>query len=317
MAEWVLHTDEFLYRYRSVFAAGRAMDKMRYVEAHVPHLLVAGNSRMDNGIDPERLMQSSTLPGEAFNMGLPGANARVLYGIFQRLGSEDLLGAGKIEYVLVGLDEGTLQAEEGLGYNVFFADRAALWHEGAYRDWLASLIRLWGFSANLKELREPEKALRFFQATVKSIEPIGGGAAEHFGYRAGFAGRFQDAGQVQRQEGSYDLPPDPHTVNYLFNGLDLLRSHGVRVAIVYPPLRDRTLLFNTHSSPLVNSYQEIARQLTERGIPTISVEPNEWRNPDEFINAGHLNDKGAQRYSRTLGQRLHRLWPDLWRKVTL
>ena len=292
------------------------MDKIQFVETHVPHLLIAGNSRMDNGIDPEGLVRSSPRSGEAFNLGLPGANARILYGIFQRLASEDLLGPGKIEYVLVGLDEGTLQAEEGLGYSVFFADRAALWHEGAYRDWLASLIRLWGFSANLKELREPEKALRFLQATVNDIEPIGGGAAEHFGYRAGFAGRFQAAGQVQRQEGSYDLPPDPHTVSYLFNCLDLLRSHGVHVVIVYPPLRDRTLLFNAQSPLSANPYQEIAKQLSGRGIPIIPVERGEWGNPDEFINAGHLNDKGAQRYSRFLGQSLRRLWPDLWKKGT-
>ena len=34
--EAMLHTDGFFYRYRAIFAAGRAMDKLHYVESIVP-----------------------------------------------------------------------------------------------------------------------------------------------------------------------------------------------------------------------------------------------------------------------------------------
>ncbi len=50
--ESVLHTDTFLYRYRSVFAAGRAMDKLLALEAAPATVLAVGNSRVDNGIHP-------------------------------------------------------------------------------------------------------------------------------------------------------------------------------------------------------------------------------------------------------------------------
>ncbi|MGO9444365.1 MAG: hypothetical protein ACLPXB_06245 [Thiobacillaceae bacterium] len=314
--EWALHQDKFLQRYRSVFAAGRAMDKVEFIEAHAPRLIFAGNSRMDNGVDPNALMPVPAPSGQAFNLGLPGANVRVLDGLFRRFARDGLLGPGKIEYVVIGLDESLLQAEQGLGYSVFFADRMALWREGAYRDWLASVFRLWGYSTNLKELREPEKALSFCRASVGEVEPIGGGAAEHLGYRAGFSGKFQDAGQVQRQEETYDVLPDAQTVAYLFTWLDLLREHGVHVAVAYPPLRDRTLLFNRPSSRPADPYRAIATLLAQRGIPAIVMDANEWRDPADFINAGHLNDRGAQRYSRILAQHLTTLWPDLWGHAT-
>lgn len=47
-----LHSDHFLYRFRSVFAAGRAMDKVRFVESSPPEVLILGNSRADNGFAP-------------------------------------------------------------------------------------------------------------------------------------------------------------------------------------------------------------------------------------------------------------------------
>jgi len=60
--EAMLHTDGFFYRYRAVFAAGRAMDKLRYVEATVPTLLIVGNSRVDNGFDPGAIADACARP---------------------------------------------------------------------------------------------------------------------------------------------------------------------------------------------------------------------------------------------------------------
>ena len=47
LVETWLHTDNFMYRYRSVFAAGRAMGKLHYVRSHTLTLLVLVNSRVN------------------------------------------------------------------------------------------------------------------------------------------------------------------------------------------------------------------------------------------------------------------------------
>lgn len=94
--EAVLHTDAFLVRYRSVFAAGRAMDKVRYVESHPPALLIVGNSRVDNGFDPQALAErlGKAQRNHIFNLGLPGSDARTLFGLLTRFDRKKLLGPG-------------------------------------------------------------------------------------------------------------------------------------------------------------------------------------------------------------------------------
>ena len=151
--EAVLHTDEFFFRYRAVFAAGRAMDKLSYVEANAPTLLIVGNSRVDNGFDPGAIASrlGTENRGRMFNFGLPGSDTRTLFGLLTRLDRKELLGPSRIEVVLIGLDEGYLQPADALGYEVFFADRATMFEKGEYRDLARSLLRLWGYSDNLKE----------------------------------------------------------------------------------------------------------------------------------------------------------------------
>ena len=304
-----LHTDAFAYRYRSVFAVGRAVDKLRYVETHVPALLLVGNSRVDNAFDPVTLQKH--LPGippqQAFNLGMPGADARVFYGVFTRFADKGLLGPERIGRVVLGLDEGFLQSGDTLGYEVYFASRAGMWHEGEYLDLLRSWVRLWGYAENLKELREPAKLERFLVATAREFEPVGGAAREHLGYRAGFGG-LQEAGQAMVQEAGSRRAPDPRLLRYFWRLLDLLESKGVEVAVAFPPLLNRDVLYLTPADPSAAPYQEVAKQLAARGIPMIALDPGGLRSPDEFVNAGHLNDRGAQRFSRMLAERLQKTW---------
>jgi len=311
-AEAALHTDAFLLRYRAVFAAGRAMDKLRHVESDAPRLLIVGNSRVDNGFDPGVIATrlGADNPGRIFNLGLPGSDTRTLYGLLTRLDRQRMLGPSRIEAVVIGLDEGYLQPADSLGYEVFFADRATMLVMGEYRDLMRSLVRLWGFSDNLKELREPAKLERFIQASRGSVEPIGGGAAQFAGYRAGFGG-LQDAAQMGMQEVGSKKPPDPARIDYLNRSLDLLRARGVRVAILYPPLLNRDVLYLTPDDAAAKPYLEVAQQLRARGMPLIGLEPGIRRDPAEFINAGHLNDRGAKRFSVLLAEQLAALWPDL------
>lgn len=315
-AEAVLHTDAFCYRYRAVFAAGRAMDKLRYVESNPPTLLIVGNSRVDNGFDPDAIAArlGGDNRGRMFNFGLPGSDTRTLFGLLTRLDRRRLLGPSGIEAVVIGLDEGYLQPADALGYEVFFADRGAMLEKGEYRDLLRSLVRLWGFSDNLKELREPAKLERFIQASRGAVEPIGGAAAQFAGYRAGFGG-LQDAAQTDVQEAGSRKPPDPARIDYLNRSLDLLQARAVRIAIVYPPLLNRDVLYLAAGDAAARPYLEVAQQLRARGVPLISLEPGDWRNPVEFINAGHLNDRGAKRFSGLLAVELQALWPDLPEKL--
>lgn len=310
--EAVLHTDAFLVRYRSVFAAGRAMDKVRYVESHPPALLIVGDSRVDNGFDPQAVGERLGVAhrDQIFNLGLPGSDARTLFGLLTRFDRRKLLGPGAIEMVVVGLDEGYLQPADALGYEVFFADQAAMVSHGEIGDLARSLLRLWGFSDNLKELREPAKLERFIRASLSSVEPIGGGAAEFAGYRAGFGG-LQDAAQIGAQEAGSKKPPDAVRIDYLEKSIQLLRHRGVRVAFVYPPLLVRDVLYVAPGDPAAGPYLEIDHALRARGYPVIALEPGMRRDPSEFINAGHLNDRGAKRFSAVLADQLTVCWPDL------
>jgi hypothetical protein len=316
-AEAVLHTDAFFYRYRAVFAAGRAMDKLRYVEATVPALLIMGNSRVDNGFDPGAITSrlGSENHGRVFNFGLPGSDTRTLFGLLTRLDRKGLLGPGRIEAVVIGLDESYLQPADALGYELFFADRPTMLENGEYRDLMRSVVRLWGYSDNLKELREPAKLVRFVEASRGSVEPIGGGAAQFAGYRAGFGG-LQDAAQIGMQEAGSRAPPDPVRVDYLNRSFDLLQARGVRVAVVYPPLLNRDVLYLATNDAAAKPYLEIVQRFRARGIPTIGLEAGIRHNPAEFINAGHLNDRGAKRFSGLLAVQLEALWPDLSQRLS-
>ena len=310
LVEAYLHTDAFLYRYRSVFAVGRAMDKLRYVESHVPPVLIVGNSRVDNAFDPVTMQANLPWikPGEIFNLGMPGADARTLYGVLARLGAKGLLGPKRIGWVVIGLDESFLQEGDSLGYGVFFANRTELWDEHAYVDLARSWIRLWGFSDNFKELREPAKFEQFISATFHDVEPLGGGAQAHLGYRAGFGG-LQNAEQAAMQEAGSKQPPNPVVLGYFWRCLDLLSSRSVNVVVTFPPLLNRDVLYISPADPASAPYLDVAAQIAARGIPMIALDPGGARSASEFVNAGHLNDRGAQRFSRMLAKQLGKIWP--------
>lgn len=306
LAELALHSEAVMFHYRAVFAQGRAYDKLFEVERHPPQLLFIGNSRTDNGIDPRAVARA--WPGPAlrgFNLGLPGANAIVYHGEIRRLDERGLLGKAAIHAVVLGLDESALQEDNSLGYVSFLADRRALWDAGRYRDWLGSHLRLWSYSGNLRQLREPDKALRFVEASVRSLDPVGGAAAAYSGYRAGF-GTAQNASQVAQQERAALHPPVPAVERFLWQTIDRLQSRGVQVFVTLPPLRDRLSAF-VDPHPEAAPYRALLARLQQRGVIVLPT-PTGF-GPDDFVNAGHLNDRGAQRYSAELGRQLS-AWTD-------
>ena len=299
--ELALHSDAVLQRYRSVFAVGRAVDKLQFVETRPPQVLFIGNSRTDNGIDPRTVSRALGQPAAvSFNLGLPGTNVLTWHGMVERLNTRGLLGPQGIHTVVLGLDESALQDDNSLGYVSFFADRTALWQAGRYQDWLGSVVRLWSYSGNLRQLREPEKALRFLAASTRQIDPVGGAAAAHLGYRAGF-GAAQDQAQVAQQERAAHQPPAPVTLDFLWRMLDRLQGQGVRVFVTIPPLRDRESAFYDASASAA-PYRALLARLQQRGVRILPA-PTGFVLAD-FINAGHLRDAGAQRYSVDVGRQL-------------
>lgn len=309
----LLLSDEVIHRFGAVFAVGRAMDKQLYVETYPPEILVLGNSRVDNGIDPHTLTRIWGSKVSAFNLGIPGANVRVTYGMVKRLESTGALQRSKIRGVILGLDESYLQADETLGYIYFFGHRPTLWARHDYRLWFGSWVRLWSYSDNLRELREPEKALRFIAATFQQVEPVGGAAWRHLGYRAGFGGAQNEA-QITSQRTLSAKQPDPNMVRYFEELLELFRSHGIQVAVVFPPLLDRKSAYlDPHQAN--GSYDMLRGSLQQHpDIRLVSADPVP-RDPAYFVNPGHLNDTGAQIYSAWLAERLRLEWPWLKKGV--
>lgn len=290
--EAVLHTDAFLHRYRSVFAAGRAMDKILAAEALAPELLVLGNSRVDNGIVPD-VLQAGT-GASAFNLGLPGADACTVHGVVRRLQARGTLRA---RTVLLGLDESLLQPGEGLGYPVFFDDRAMLLEHGRWLDWLKSWIRLWGYADSLKTLQEPARLARLIAATRGEVEPWGGAARATRGHRAADAVQGQDAAQVARQEAASATPPAPPMVACLEATVATLHSTGVAVEIFFPPLLKRA---NAFAVAEADAYARLRARLVRAGASVLDPPVASLRVPTLFANAGHLNLEGARRYSAAL-----------------
>lgn len=300
-AEALLHSDAFMHRLRSVFAVGRAYDKVLHVERHAPRLLALGNSRVDNAIDPRTLAGALVSEPSGFNLGLPGANATALLGIVRRFDERGLLGPGRVEDVLIGLDESMLQPGDALGYEVFFVE-PSLWSEGL-QAYLRSTVRLWGYADNLKQLREPAKLIQFVSALKATVEPVGGGAAERQGYRPGF-GDNQDAAQVARQEAGSTAPPSPKVLADFMALLDLLERRHVQVAVVFPPLLNRSVLYLEDTHPASPPYLAVRQELLARGVPMFALSAAVKMSASEFVNAGHLNDIGAQRFSVALGKTL-------------
>lgn len=279
------------------------MDKVFYVESHPPAVLFLGNSRVDNGIDPKTVAKALGLaPNASFNLGIPGANLIIYHGLLTRFSQQGILGNSGIRAVVIGLDESALQTDDSLGYSTFFADRNALLNTAHYPAWLGTNVRLWSYSANLRQLHEPEKLLRFIQASVSKIEPVGGGAAQHLGYRAGF-GEAQNQAQLQRQDAGSRQPPDNQVMPFLWLTVDLLKKHGVQTYVTFLPLLNRKSLYLDDDLPEAVPYKNVLNGLRAQGVGVLT-QPMGSFTPDDFVNAGHLNDRGAQHFSAELGQRL-------------
>lgn len=294
-----LHSDTLIHRFRSVFAVGRAMDKVMFVEAHPPTWLVIGNSRMDNGVNPKVFVNAIGAETSAFNLGLPGANASALLGVIERLDRLGLLGPDRIAHVLIGLDESFLQKDDALGYEIFFT--APPLSEIGPVEYLRTRIHAWGYADNLKQLREPAKLLQFISAIREPQEATGGAAALRLGYRPGF-GEAQDMAQVERQEiGALD-PPTDRVVADFWTLLNLLSLRQVDVVIVMPSLLNRRVMYLEPDQPAAAPYRQIYAAILSKGLTVWALPEDIVLKPGNFINAGHLNDSGASQFSRALGE---------------
>jgi len=309
-AELWLHTDDFLYKYRSVFAAGRAMDKIAYIESNPMDIIVAGNSRVDNGFSPKVIIDELSLKKNVFNLGIPGANARILYGLFSRFIENDVVGKQGIKHVVFGLDESFFQEDDSLGYAIFFANRKSLFDNHEFKDYFGSICRLWSYSSNLKQLREPAKLERFVQASMTQVEAWGGAASEGLGFRAAKKGEFQNLAQVMQQDVGSKKPPDPLTLNYFWQLIKLLQNNDVKISIVFPPLLGRDVMFLSDEIA-AQPYLNILHELKILNIPIMTLDEAGIKKPEEFANPGHLNRRGARKYSILMAQEMLRIWPEI------
>lgn len=300
--ESCLHADWFLYRYRSVFAAGRAMDKLLALERGPPSVLAVGNSRVDNGFHPRIFKDRTGL--KAFNLGLPGAEACNVEGVLERLSTHGAFGKGRIEAVLFGLDEAYFQRTGGLGYEVFFDLPARLLEQGRYVDWLRSRIRLWGYTDSLRTLQEPAKLVRFAEASVRSVESWGGNARDTSGFRAADEVTNQDAAQIRAQDRARHRPPNPELVQCFKGSLDRLLGQGVKVAVFPTPSLLGPNPFAGEAGGAASPYARLKQDLAARGIEFLEPEVGDLLQGSYFANPGHLNREGATRFTTRLASAL-------------
>lgn len=300
--EYVLHTDAFLYRYRAVFAAGRAMDKLLALEAAPPTVLAVGNSRVDNGVHPEVFARETGL--RAFNLGLPGAEACNVEGVIERLAERGMFGPGRVEQVLFGLDDGYFQRVGGLGYEVFFDRRERLLEHGRHRDWLRSVLRLWGYVDSLRTLQEPAKLIRFVEATFGDVESWGGNARDTAGFRAADKFVNQDAGQVQRQNEASRRPPDPEVLECFWASTARVQQAGAAVKVfLTPSLRGANALEGEAGGP-DSPYGRMKAAFAARDIGILEFDISDLIAGRYFANPGHLNRDGATSFTARLSAQL-------------
>lgn len=306
--ELYLHNPDFLHRYRSVFAVGRAADKLEYANHNYPRITFLGNSRVDNSIAPRVIADILGVPErDVFNFGIPGVNSRVLAGIAKEIWSHGSPQPGQDTYFVLGLDDTLLTLEDNLNYSVFFADRGLLLRYKEWRTLSETLVRLWSYSGNLKGLREPARMRDFQQATLYDREPWGGALRENLGYRAQ-DGALNDR---QRREGftsSLAARPDPLAVEYLMHTVDRLKAKGAHLAVFNTPLYKGQ---NAFGDSKTDAYRQILEALEERGVSRIRIPAETKFAAEEFFDPGHLNRSGAERFSRLLADALLKQWPEL------
>ena len=302
--ELYLHNDDFLHRYRSVFAVGRAADKITHVVKMQPTIVFMGNSRVDNGIAPA--VVSSTLnlrQGEVFNLGIPGQNTRVLSGVVRELERRGALSAVQLQCVMIGLDATLFFPVDDLNYSVFLADRWEMAAAGEYRDLFSSVFRLWGFSPNLKGLRDPARIQDFMAATLTDRDPWGGSVQDNLGFRAKQERLTPAHGnEVPAQETPEALDNQPRA--YLLTAIDRLLAHGISVGVFFTPQYRRSNDFEL-DGPDNDTYRQLLGDIKDRGVALIHVADMGTYEAGLFSNPGHLNEEGAHRYSSALAQAMH------------
>jgi hypothetical protein len=306
--ELYLHNDDFLHRYRSVFAVGRAADKIDHVVKMQPTIVFMGNSRVDNGIAPG--VVSSTLNlhrGEVFNLGIPGQNTLVLAGVVRNLERRGVLSSVQLRYVMIGLDASLFSLEDDLNYSVFLADRWEMATAGEYRDLFSSVFRLWGFSLNLKGLREPARMQDFIAATLTDREPWGGSVLENLGYRSNQE-RLTPVQRNMLQDQGAPAALNFRARTYLLTAIDQLLARGICVGVFFTPRYSRINEFE-RSGPDHDSYKQLLADMQARDVALFHVADMNAYGADLFSDPGHLNEDGARRYSTALATAMHSRWP--------
>ena len=106
------------------------------------------------------------------------------------------------------------------------------------------MFRLWGFSPNLKGLREPARFQDFIAATLTDRDPWGGSALENFGFRA----KQERLTPAERNVVPVQDTPEALDMQarvYLLTALDRLLARGISVGVFFTPQYRRSNEFES------------------------------------------------------------------------
>lgn len=297
--EICLHMTPWMQRYRAVFASGRLIDKLMYVSEVSPQLIVIGNSRIDNGIDPTVIAaELSIARQEVFNLGIPGANTRVIQGATHWLLERNSLSNS---HVLLGLDPSLFSLNEELGYSVFVLDKSQAWQLGDYAAWRDSWFRLWGFANNLKGLREPQKMIQWFQASTGELAAWGGELNTNQGFRA----KQGVLSEAQQQAVSSELattPLDVTAYQYFISAIKEWRDHDVAISVFFPVVFANGEVISVQQGFTEFDFKRLKTDLSRLGVRFLNSPKAASYGAEDFFNPGHLNVTGAEKYSQWLAQ---------------
>ena len=143
-----------------------------------------------------------------------------------------------------------------------------MWADGQYHD---------AFARNLPALRlraEPAGAARagdllarFVRATFHDVDPVGG-APRRISAIAPASAACRSATSALLQEAGSPCSARPREPRATCGALlDLLSARGVRVAVVFPPLLNRDVLYLGRGPDERTPYRAIVDELNHRRIP--------------------------------------------------
>ena len=251
---------------------------------------IMGSSRAWTQIDPQIVKDSLGL--NSYNLGVDGHPFWVQHLRYTLAESNN-----KAPRILIQeVDLGTLNMREGL-YNPDQFLPYMLWNDTikqslekikgySYIDYYLPLLRYYGKTEAFKILIK-----EFLFPNSNPIKRING----YQGQPKGWNGDFDRAKKTMN---SYNVKIDTSVYNLFYSYLHELKNNNVDVILTYPPEYFESLNFVENKNELIQTYSRLCSEFDFAFIDFSNDSISYSK--QYFINATHLNKKGAELYTKKM-----------------